>query len=134
MWCSLLWLILCKVHTLGVNSLTNVLINVNNKITMISQWLAMRNILLTLQRKKRLPAGIYMITSKGQGVLFFTPHLFFVGRTEDRDVMFIFCPLLPWKTWQWYDKTRTWILLFKVRLLPLPFLYNTRSRVIYSNN
>ena len=40
---------------------------------------------------KRKSPGIYIVTQKGQAILFVILHPFFVGRTEDRDAIFIFC-------------------------------------------
>ena len=45
-------------------------------------------------KKEKAPAFI-IITQKGQAILFFILHPFFVGRTEDRDVIFIFCKTPP---------------------------------------
>lgn len=44
----------------------------------------MRNIPLLC--KERKSSGIYIVTQKGQAILFFIPYPFFVSGREDRDV------------------------------------------------
>ena len=108
-------LILCKVHALGVTLLLP--INLKNTITMVSQRLAMRNIPLTLQRKKRL-RHLNNYTQRTSYLIFY-PLSFFLLVEQKIETWYLYFAkhlLLPWKTWQWH-KTRTWILLFEVKLI-----------------
>ena len=47
------------------------------------------------KRTERKSPGIYIVTQKGQAILFFILHPFFVGRTENRDAIFVFCKTPP---------------------------------------